>query len=174
MQNIEFKAELRDIDLARAQCRASGAKHLGTLEQVDTYYKLPDGRLKRRETTGEPTEWVFYHRSDQLRPRLSTFTILSDEQARTRWGTHSLRDWITVRKRREVWMLENVRIHLDHVQGLGQFIEFEAMVKVPSDIAMNHDRITALRERFGPVLGEPIGKSYSDLLAIDTDSPASD
>lgn len=172
MQNVEFKAELRDLGLARAQCRAVGAKLIGILDQIDTYYKLPDGRLKRRETSGEPTEWIFYHRTDHLRPRLSTFTILSDEQARTRWGTHSLREWLTVRKRRELWMLENIRIHLDEVQRLGTFLEFEGIVNAPSDIALNHEKIAQLRQDFGPVLGEPIGRSYSDLMAAEADSPA--
>ena len=45
MQNIEFKAELRNLEAARAQCKALDAQRIGLLRQTDTYYKLPDGRL---------------------------------------------------------------------------------------------------------------------------------
>ena len=37
--------------------------------------------------------------------------------------------WIEVEKTRQVWLWENVRIHLDHVKGLGQFVELEAVTE---------------------------------------------
>ncbi|MHC4217146.1 MAG: CYTH domain-containing protein, partial [Planctomycetota bacterium] len=121
--NIEFKAELRDRSAARQQCHQLGAERIGQVEQTDTYYRMPDGRLKKREAPGEPTEWIYYHRRDIVRPRMSSYAILSDSQAKRRWGSHSLRAWLKVAKKRELWMLENVRIHLDQVQSLGTFIE---------------------------------------------------
>lgn len=164
MRNIEFKAELRDLEAARTQCRLVGAQLIGSMRQVDTYYKLTDGRLKRRETEGEPVEWIYYHRADESRPKLSNFTILSDEQARLRWGTRSLREWVTVSKTRELWMLDNIRIHLDAIDDLGQFIEFEAIVSRDHGVKQCHEQIALLRERFAPVISEPISQSYSDLI----------
>jgi adenylate cyclase class IV len=166
MQNIEFKAELRDIEAAAAKCRTLGADCIGTVEQTDEYFRLSDGRLKRRSAPGEPSEWIFYHRPNHVRPRMSSYTILSDEQAARRWGTHSLRAWLTVRKKRELWMLSNVRIHLDVVEDLGTFIEFEAMVSKLHDVKACHRAAERLREEFGPVLGEPISHSYSDLMEL--------
>ena len=64
MRTIDFKAELRDFDLARGVLRTTGAMHIVTVSQRDTHYRLPDGRLMRREAEGEPTEWIFYHRVD--------------------------------------------------------------------------------------------------------------
>ena len=165
MQNIEFKAELRDIEAARAQCKALSAQRIGVLRQTDTYFKLTDGRLKKREAPGEPVEWVFYHRPNRIRPRMCNYSILTDEQALRRWGTQSLKPWLTVVKRRELWMLQNVRIHLDEVDELGTFIEFEAMVSREFDVKACHRAIDRLREAFFPILGEPIGVSYSDLMA---------
>lgn len=164
MQNVEFKAELRDHESARGQCRVLGATFIGTLEQIDTYYRMPDGRLKRRLAAGEPVEWIYYHRPDEAGARLSNYAILSEDQARRRWGTESLRVWLTVRKTRELWMIENVRIHLDEVEGLGRFIEFEAMINEDFDAAECRDEIAELREIFGPLLGEPISASYCDLV----------
>ncbi len=165
MHNIEFKAELRDPVAARRQCALLGAHHVGMLRQKDTYYKLLDGRLKKRESRGEPTQWIYYHRPDLVRPRMCHYTILSDEQAKRRWGTHSLRPWLEVTKVRELWTLANVRIHLDEVDKIGTFIEFEAVVSRNFDVQECHLAINHLREVFGPTLGEPVSAGYSDLMA---------
>lgn len=164
MRNVEFKAELRDLEAARTQCRLVGAKCVGRARQVDNYFKLADGRLKKRQTEGEPIEWIYYHRPDESRPKLSNYTILSDEQARLRWGTRSLRPWLNVAKTRELWLVENIRIHLDEVDDLGLFIEFEAIVSRDSTVQQCHEAIAELRSCFGPVMSEPISQSYSDLI----------
>src|SRR6185295_3041226 len=134
MQNIEFKAELRNLEAARRVCKLVSAQKMGQLRQVDTYFKLADGRLKKREAIGEPIEWIFYHRPNRISPKMSNYTILTDEQARRRWGTHNLKLWLKVVKVRELWMIGDVRIHLDHVEELGKFIEFEAMVSRRFDV----------------------------------------
>lgn len=164
MQNIEFKAELRNLDAARQQCKLIGAQRIGEIHQTDTYFRMADGRLKKRQAQGEPTEWIYYHRPDRVSPKMSNYTILTDEQARRRWGTRSLKPWLTVVKTRELWMIEDVRIHLDQVEELGTFIEFEALVSRKFNVKMCHAAIAELREKFGPVIAEPLGVSYSDLM----------
>ncbi len=165
MHNIEFKAELRDAVAARRQCALMGAKRIGSIYQTDSYYKMHDGRLKKREAPGEPTEWIYYHRRDIVRPRMCNYSILSDEQARRRWGTDTLRSWVKVTKTRELWMLDNVRIHLDDVERIGTFIEFEAVVTRDCDVQACHKKVNDLRQLFGPTMGEPVGPSYADLMA---------
>ncbi len=163
--NIEFKAELRDPEAARRQCSLLGAECLGTVRQTDVYFNMPEGRLKRREAPGEPIEWIFYQRRDIVRPRMSEYFILNEAQAKRRWGTANLREWVRVTKTRELWMLDNVRIHLDQVDGLGWFIELEAVVSKKIDTKACHKAIARLREAFGPAMGEPVAPSYSDLVA---------
>ncbi|TDJ57013.1 MAG: CYTH domain-containing protein [Planctomycetota bacterium] len=165
MHNIEFKSELRDPIAARQQCKQLGATRMGILEQTDTYFRLADGRLKRREAPGEPTEWIFYHRRDIVRPRMCDYAILSDAQARRRWGTLNLKEWVRVVKRRELWLLDNVRIHLDEVEQIGNFLEFEAVVDSDHDTRSCHESIKHLRAVFHITMGEPVGPSYSDLVA---------
>ena len=104
---------------------------------------------------------------DIVRPRMCNYTILSDEQARRRWGTHNLRSWLKVTKTRELWMHENVRIHLDDVDRLGVFLEFEAVVSRACDVQTCHQKIRHLRQVFGPTLGEPVAPSYCDLMAAE-------
>ena len=167
MHNIEFKAELRDLPVARQQCKVLGATRMGVMHQTDTYFRLADGRLKRREAPGEPTEWIFYHRRDIVRPRMCDYAILSDTQARRRWGTSTLKEWVRVIKRRELWMLDNVRIHLDEVELIGNFLEFEAVVDKDHDTRSCHETIKHLREIFRLTMGEPVGPSYSDMVAME-------
>lgn len=165
MQNIEFKAELRDLEAARRQCDAIGAQFIGTLRQTDTYYKLTDGRLKRRTAPGEPVEWIFYHRPDHVSPRLSNYSILDDEQAARRWGIAMLREWLRVEKTRELWMTDHVRIHLDCVEKLGTFLEFEGLISQSNPARAAIVAVNKLRRAFEPVLGEPVAASYADLMA---------
>lgn len=164
MHNVEFKAELRDLPLARSICRSLRATRVGVLAQTDTYFRVMSGRLKRRETEGEETEWIFYDRANRTRPKLSHFTLYDEAHAQERFGSSPLPVWLTVRKNRELWLLGNVRIHLDEVEGLGTFLEFEAMVSRDHNLARCHEAIAGLRKAFGPALGEPIDCGYSDLL----------
>jgi len=165
MINVEFKAELRDLELARAAVRSMGALKAGVLEQTDTYFRVADGRLKKRETEGEDTEWVFYDREDRTLPKLSRFTIYDEAAAKERFGSRPLPVWLTVKKRRELWLMGAVRIHMDEVEGLGKFLEIEALVSPKQNVAKCHELVAKLREKLGPALGEPLSGSYSDLLA---------
>ncbi len=171
MQNVEFKAELRDPALAEALCRNMGAALAATLTQTDTYYRLADGRLKKRAAIDHgqgalPDEYIFYHRENDARPRLSRFTIYTASEALERFGrVDPGPPWVVVSKTRHVWMHEHVRIHLDSVDGLGAFIEFEAMVSSRHPVDACHAAVAHLRARFAPVLGEPISLSYSDMVA---------
>lgn len=202
MQNVEFKAELRDLSIARAVCRSLKAPLVATLEQTDTYYRTFNGRLKKRKTvhadpgipaderTPEPVEFIHYDRDNRTRPKISAFRIMTEDEFRERFGSEPLAEWLTVRKSRAVYLLDHTRIHLDTVEGLGRggqpggFIEFESMVSKNNNVAKAHETIESLRAAFGPVLGEPISVGYSDLLdaqinnqndrRIDETSPLSD
>jgi adenylate cyclase class IV len=165
MQNVEYKAECRDLGLARSIALALGASAVAELEQTDTYYRLPRGRLKKREVRGEPTEWIFYDRADLTGPKISRFTIFSEAEARERFAPESLGVWVVVKKKRALLMLGNVRIHLDAVEGLGTFVEFEALVSRRHSVARCNEAVAALRKALEPALGEPIAVGYSDLLA---------
>jgi len=169
VQNLEFKAELREPDLARAALRRLGASPVGVVKQVDTYYRVASGRLKKRETefdgSPEPAEIIHYERHDRALPKISKFDIYTEEQAAERFGTLPLPVWLTVSKTREIFMHSGVRIHLDEVDDLGRFLEFEALVTKTQNMAKCHELVGDLRQALGPTLGEPISVSYSDLLA---------
>jgi adenylate cyclase class IV len=163
MHNVEFKARLQDPVRARAICDAVGAAPAGTLDQTDTYFHVAAGRLKRREIPGQPPQWILYRRDDAAGPRISEYEFLSDADAGALLVDR--RPWLAVRKRRDLFMHGSVRIHLDAVEGLGAFIEFEAPVTAERSAAAAHEEVARLRLSFAPVLGEPIAVGYVDLLA---------
>jgi adenylate cyclase class 2 len=167
MQNVEYKSELRDLEVARGVCARMGATWVGKVVQRDTHFKMADGRLKRRETEGETSEWIFYHRADRVRPKLSHFTIYGEEAARRRFGTMPMPPWVTVEKTREIWVYQNARIHLDEVVGIGVFFEVEALVSARNHVGMCHNLVNEIVALFRPTLGEPVSVSYADLVAAE-------
>ncbi len=60
--------------------------------------------------------------------------------------------------------MEGVRIHLDRVDGLGDFIEFEAVVADGQDLKASAPLLADLRRSFGIRDEDLLGGSYSDLL----------
>lgn len=169
MHNVEFKSELRDLPIARETCRAIRATSIGVLQQTDTYYRIPGGKLKKRETEGEEPEVIFYERPAKAAAKLSHFTIYSLAQAQERFGREPLPVWIVVKKRRELYLHNHTRIHLDEVDGLGTFLELESLVSTANTMQAAHDAVAELRRHFAPVLGEAIDCGYADLLTADAD-----
>lgn len=168
MINVEYKAELRDLRLARIIVGELGARETAVLTQRDTYYKAESGRLKRREIStadgAEPDEWISYDRPERVAARLSRYELMSESEARERFGSVLDEQWLVVAKARELWMLGSVRIHLDNVEGLGRFLELEAVVSPSNNVARCHEQVTELVNALRPALGEPIAASYSDLM----------
>ena len=164
MHNVEFKAELRDYDLAKSICSAIGATEAEVLEQTDTYYKVPSGRLKKREQTGEVTEYIFYDRANKAEARLSHYVIYDEPTARQRFATDSLPVLVVVRKSRLLYLTGNVRIHLDRVDGLGDYLEIEAIVSRAHNVRDCHEKVHELKSKLQPALGEMLSVSYSDML----------
>lgn len=164
MQNVEYKSELRDISLARTIAASLGALHADTLVQTDTYFRVPDAKLKKRETVGHPTEYIFYSRAARTKPKLSNFTIYSEAQAAERFGSSPLPVLLVVKKTRELWLLKGVRIHLDQVESLGNFLEFEALVTPDRNLAKCHHLMDELRLAFSHALGEAIAVGYAELI----------
>ncbi len=72
---------------------------------------------------------------------------------------------VVVVKRRRLFVWENVRIHLDDVEGLGTFIELEAMVgpglNSPDEAA---EKVARLRSELAIADDALVAVGYSDLL----------
>jgi homotetrameric cytidine deaminase len=166
-RNVEIKA--RDADPAATLERALslGASDEGVLSQRDTYFAGARGRLKLREQDGGSeagARLIAYARPDDGGARTSAYRLaeVGDPPALREALDAALGTTVVVDKRRHLLLYENVRIHLDEVQGLGSFVELEAVAPADSDLSGEHQLVARLREELA--LGEPVAVSYSDLL----------
>ena len=168
MRNVEIKARLRDMGAAeRIAVELAGPEPHARLRQVDTYFRVPAGRLKLREISGteERAELIVYHRPDQSGPKSSTYHVapVDDPAALKGVLVECLGVRIVVDKRRTVYLWRNVRIHLDSVAGLGEFLEFEAVMPEGAADEEGERLVADLMERFGTPRGDLIEGSYSDM-----------
>jgi adenylate cyclase class 2 len=168
-RNIELKARCLDLPAARAAAEQLGARVSGMLEQLDTYFHCRHGRMKLRETAGAPTaELIWYDRSNEAKVRPSDYRLVSVPNPTELKA--ALNDALgvrgEVRKRRQLLMWHNVRIHLDDVEGLGSFVEFEAVIAGDDDEATAHERLGQLCEVLKISPGDFLRESYSDLEGL--------
>lgn len=165
-RNIELKARCPDPAAAAGCALAMGARDAGVLLQVDTYFHVKSGRLKLRVIDGQRAELILYSRPNAAEIRASDYHIAQVPDpagARALLG-RSLGVLVEVRKRRRLLLWENVRIHLDDVEGLGSFLELEAVVGDAGDETVSRERAERLRDVLGVADAELIESSYSDLL----------
>jgi predicted adenylyl cyclase CyaB len=129
-RNIEIKAQVREVDAIRSRARSLAGNTSQILEQTDTFFVVPGGRLKVREFPDGTGELISYRRPDHGGPRKSVYTRYHCQNARalseTLGGVLPVRG--TVLKRREVFMVGRTRIHLDQVHDLGAFVELEVVL----------------------------------------------
>lgn len=148
MRNIELKARLASRSVAESVCQSLEASYQGAIHQIDTYFQTSEGRLKLREATPGETELVYYERPDVAGPkgcdyRLETVSPSIKEMLRRALGVVTVVD-----KVRQLYLWQNVRIHLDEVSGLGAFIEFEAVLGGGYDEADGFEKLRFLIEAF--------------------------
>jgi len=164
MRNIELKARLRDRRAALAACEALGARPMGDIHQVDTYFQVRHGRLKLREAMPGHAELVHYHRADTAGPKGCDYTLERVEASIKTTLTAALGVVAVVDKVRTLYLWENVRIHLDAVAGLGDFIEFEAVLDAAHGEEDGFAKLELLIARFGILPEEHLGQSYLELV----------
>ncbi len=162
--NFEFKAFLRDATHIRAVLKRYHARFLGTDHQVDTYFRVPAGRLKIREGRIE-NSLIFYRRTNSARARRSAveMMLLPRRNSVRAILSAALETLAVVDKRREIYFVGNVKIHLDHVRGLGPFVEVEAMTRT-GDIRKVRAQAAKFQKLFAIPSSDVVPLSYSDLI----------
>ncbi|NLF70666.1 MAG: class IV adenylate cyclase [Candidatus Anammoximicrobium sp.] len=166
-QNIELKARLASLDGARAVARRLATGPSEEQHQVDTYFFCRSGRLKLREITGRRNELIWYERPDQEQAKACRYLVVRVDDAAglkqaltSAWGIRCI-----VEKYREIYLYQNVRIHLDRVVDLDAFLEFEAVLGPDADAQTGHAQLAFLRGQFQIADADLLTGSYADLLA---------
>jgi adenylate cyclase, class 2 len=169
-RNVELKATDPDPGRSRAACERIGCSDEGVLRQRDTYFDVRDGRLKlRRQRSGdaELAQLIHYRRPDEPRQRTSAYTIVdvADPDGLESMLATALGVTIVVDKRRHLYLWHDVRIHLDEVDGLGAFVELEAVAPEASDLSAEHDKVARLRDQLGITDERLCATGYAQLKA---------
>ncbi len=164
-KNLEFKVRYESLDALLPKLTDLKATYTETINQVDTYFQNPKGRLKLRETDESDEGWlIYYERPNELESRYSIYQLceIAEPTALKELLTAALGIKTIVKKQRSFWMFENTRIHLDIVEGLGEFVELETVFQGQSETeaVKEHQHVkTALNLN----AAEPIAVSYSEL-----------
>jgi adenylate cyclase class 2 len=158
--NVEIKARCNDPESIRNYLLNHKAELKGTDEQTDTYFNVPNGRLKLREGNIE-NNLIFYERNNQAGPKSSHFNLVKVEDAKglKEVLTKSMGVKVVVKKKREIYYIKNVKFHIDEVPGLGAFVEIEAG-NILADLSA-----TQLKEQCDHYMKE-LGINETDLVEI--------
>ena len=135
------------------------------MKQLDTYFNVPQGRLKLREINTNEAELIYYERTDRAESRYSNYQVcaISEPMAFKQIATIALGVKGVVEKQRELWIFGDTRIHLDKVKDLGQFVELETVIRhqTEGEAQAEHQLV---KDALDIKEEDLVSVSYSDLI----------
>lgn len=165
--NVEIKARLRDPAHVAARARDLAGPPVEILSQIDTFFDSPRGRLKLRHLRPDLGELIFYVRADAAGPKRSEYRLSTtpDPDGLRAVLAEALPVTGEVRKRRTLHLRGRTRIHLDEVEGLGEFLELEVVLAPGESTESGLQEAEELRTLLGIAEEDLIEGAYLDLLA---------
>lgn len=165
-KNIEIKACCSNLKLFKSKLLQLPVTFEGVDFQTDTFFNVSHGHLKLRESSLYGNLLIPYNRPDQEGPKNSDYELIPIS------NTKKIKDLFSkilgingkIKKRRQIYLYENVRIHLDEVETLGKFIEFEAVVDNERATDENKNKIQWLINYFNIDSSKLVESAYIDLL----------
>jgi predicted adenylyl cyclase CyaB len=169
--NIEIKARVRDLDGLRARVEALSDSPCEEIAQEDTFFPTPTGRLKLRALGPDRGELIFYQRADSAEPKPSHYRLatVKDPAALGAVLAAALGVRGVVRKRRRLYLIGRTRVHLDQVEGLGDFIELEVVLGEGEAVSQGEAVAAELMDRLGIAWSDLVRGAYLDLLVHSTE-----
>lgn len=161
----EFKAKVENAALLEEKLKTLNPFFKGEDLQTDTYFEVPQGRLKLREGTVEKA-LIHYHRPDVAGAKTSEVTLYKEAHPQLKAVLlAALPVKIIVQKNRRIYFIKNVKFHFDFVEDLGQFIEVEA---IDEDGSINPQLLAAQCRKYKAFFEvkdeQMIAHSYSDMM----------
>lgn len=164
--NVEIKAHCNNHAELEQLLLDHQARYIGEDHQIDTYFKVPKGRLKLREGNIE-NSLLHYHRPNTEEAKTSTIAYYKTNPNQDLKDVllGALEELVIVDKKRKIFFIDNVKFHLDEVKGLGTFMEIEAIDQEGTiGEAKLQEQCAYYIELLGIKQGDFIAVSYSDLL----------
>ena len=166
-KNIEIKARIDSVDTLSAAVVALADSGPVEIAQDDTFFRCGNGRLKLRMFAQDSGELIFYQRADQQGPKESFYVrSVTTEPVKLRetlalaYGQAG-----RVRKQRTLFLVGRTRVHLDRVDGLGEFMELEVVLEDGEAAANGIREAHDLMDRLGIEKTRLIDGAYVDLLS---------
>jgi len=164
--NIEVKVKASNF--LRQMSIAEGISDVTpeVLHQEDTFFNVPQGRLKLRVLGTEVGELIFYDRPDRGGVKESNYIIskIPDPASLKVALASALGIAGSVRKKRYLFRSGQTRIHFDEVEGLGEFIELEYVIKEGQDRGKAEEFVKGLMRKLGVLEKDSISNAYVDLI----------
>ena len=165
-RNIEIKAKIERIEALVSTIASLADTGPFELPHHDTFFNCPLGKLKLRAFSPNAGELIYYQRPELNGPKLSIYQISPTTEPDSLRNTLSAAYGIlgTVRKRRTLYLLGSTRIHLDHVDTLGDFLELEVVLAEHQTISSGESFALELMAKLGILPSQLIPTSYLELL----------
>ena len=164
--NIEFKASTNNLAALEALLQQHNPLFIGEDHQIDTYFNVAVGRLKLREGNIE-NALIHYERVNTAGAKSSHVLLYQHQPDKTLKEIliKTLGIKAVVDKKRKIYFINNVKFHFDTVQGLGTFVEVEAIDK---DGKIGKEKLQAQCDEYAALFkidaGDFCALSYSDMI----------
>jgi adenylate cyclase len=170
-RNVEIKARVDNMAAMRAQVEELADRPPILLEQTDTFFPCGSGRLKLRQFASPGGELIYYARPDATGPSECSYIVhrLSDPEGLRETLAAALGIRGVVRKQRTVCFIGQTRVHLDTVEGLGDFVELEVVLEPDQATCYGVEIARTLMQRLSISDGHLVDKAYVDLLETRSD-----
>ena len=174
-RNVEIKASVADLAAVEERARAIATRGPVEIAQDDTFFRCASGRLKLREFGDGRGELIHYSRADESGPKPSDYIIsaTSDPEMLREALERALGTLGRVRKLRRLYLCERTRVHLDQVDGLGDFVELEVVLREGEAAESAEAEARRLMALLGIEESRLVRGAYLDLLAPTSAPPSS-
>ncbi len=165
-RNVEVKARVTDFDALRRRVEPMSDTPVEVLDQRDTFFVVPHGRLKLRVLAPDDCELIYYDRPDGAGAKVSEYHVVrsSDPETFLKVLSAALQIRGVVAKRRFLYRIGHTRVHLDDVEGLGTFMEVEVVLDEGQSSEEGHAIAEKLLEDLKIGEADRVSGAYIDLL----------
>lgn len=165
-RNIEIKARIESVETTVPVAAALADEGPIEISQDDTFFACSEGRLKLRVLGDDTGELIFYRRPDRPGPKESFYLVSPTTTP------DMLRECLSlaygqagrVIKKRMLFLAGRTRIHLDRVEGLGDFLELEVVLKEGESASAGVAEAEGLMAKLGVQPDRFVEGAYVDLL----------
>ena len=164
-RNVEIKARIASVEALRPRAAALASSGPVEISQDDTFFRCATGRLKLRDFLDGSGELIYYQRADERGPKESFYVRAETstpaalrEALRLACGEAG-----RVVKQRTLFLVGRTRVHLDRVEGLGDFVELEVVLGDDETAAAGMQEAEALMLALGIAPEACLQGAYVDL-----------